>query len=687
MFNGDRLSRWMGAPPHTWKESERVQIKNIHRCYQQAYSGKHDVRVELESVPEDNENENTFTTKNGTKVRVQGEERRTEGDELISDKELDQKMAAAGRANDVEKFLPANSPLRSEGGDRKKPINVPFKDYDAFQRTCHFDYWRPYFDKAKNDKFLTETARGIVAKICTAQSRNELRSFNGHVPFRKKREHITPLALVFHEIKDWCVTYLRTADYQHEDTFKEIKNRIEYLAQLGNKEVWGNSVLTFGQGIRSGGQGKIFRFMTGAIDELDRAEKYCYRGYCRRSSREKLKHIGNALKDLVLNEMRVFSGRFQLEYKLEDPKTARLQPMDLLNSIDNLHFVDFKNPVNVLLYKILQDDLVKACITGDFESNEVKQAIKYLDNWSDHNIFVQKGASEPVFLFENKRNPMMPAAYTPAANELKIKLRKHDPRTPVPDPSKRVVARVKAAFEKDEAVADIIKKLMACLAALQDLMPSLYAIHKLWTLAGEGGDFTIYDSLREHVIRVMDTIMEKTQVLRKASKNLKKAVHKRAELKEKEIQKINRKRGKMVYKPNWLLNHNWIGTELAPTSRKSYGSVMKKLYEVAKDAKDYTLTADQLSDKIVEAKAIFDAFAGVETSAPVVEDIEETEAMPVPINTKKRDKDNYIANRAPVMDDSDDEDMFGANNNFGDQSSASPSRRNNNYPAYDSDSD
>lgn len=681
MFSSDRLSTWMGAPPNHWKEIEREMMRNIQRCYQVAYSSQINENVEIDS---DNgeEDEDVFTTNNGTKIKITGEERHIAGEEVVDDAELQEKMRRAGNAKDEEKFLPQNSPLRSVEGAKKEPANAPFKDYETFMNSCRFDHWKHYFDRANGDKVVVETARGLISKICTVQSRNELRSHNGHVPFRKKREQITPLALVLHEIKDWCVTFLRTCDPMHEDSFKEINCRIVYIEGLSHKEVWGNSVVNFGQGMRNLAHDRLFRLLISARQELRRAEEYCYRSYCRRSSREKLGHIGNTLKDLLLNEMRVISGRFQVESKLSDPKTSRLQPMDLLNAIENMQFVDFKNIVNVLLYKVFSNDFVKACFTGDYDSPKVTAVLNSLDSWSKANYFCQGDMSNPKYKFEKRREfAALPEVYKPTAAELKVLIRKVDSRTPVPDTSRKVLAKLKGAYENEKVVAEVIKLMMQTLASVQNLIPSLFAVHKLWTLAGEGGDFTIYDNMREHVIRVMKDIMDRIHVLKKTTGKLRKFIHRRCELKEQEIKKINMKRGKMVYKPDWVNNHRFIATELSKVSEKSYKSSLKKLMEVANDAKEYNLTTDQLSDKVQEAKKIFDMLTGHKsevTEKPVVQQEEEQIVVPV---RRKKDKDSYIASRTPVMDDSDDDEDMVFGGGYGRNGSAVPSRK----VMYDSD--
>lgn len=661
MIGGDKISEIMGAPPNHWIASERQQMANIHKCYKVAYSGHHDQRVDFESVVSEEEE---FVTNKGNKVKVTGEDRHVAGEELRDDEQAQEDMRAAGAVRDEEKFLPADSPLRSKDASKKAPANVPFKDFDTFINSCSFDHWKHYFDRSTGDKVLVETARGLISKICTVQARNELRSKNGYVPFRKKREHITPLALTLHELKQWCVSFLRTADPMHEDSFREVKNRIVFIEGLSHKEVWGASVGKIAQGIRTKAQDKLFRLLVSAKQELERAEEYCYRAYSRRTSREKLKHIENSLKELLLNEMRILSGRCEIDRELNDPKTSRLQPLDLLNAIENMQYVDFKNPVNVMLFSVFKNPFVKACFTGDYESAEVLDAIANLDKWNEENQFCKIGDGAPVMLVEKRKDRrVVPEIYAGVASEIKTLVRKIDSKTPVPDNVKKLLAKSKVAYESEKVADEIMTGTIKALAALQEVIPSLYVIYKLWSLAGEGGDYTIYDNMREHVIRVMQDIIDRIQVMKSASGALRKIVHKHCEKKEEQIKLTNMKKGKMVYKPNWVRNHRFIATEMQRVSSKSYSMSIKKLMEVAEDAKEYSLTADQLSDKVAEAKKIFDMLTGHKEE---VYEVPQEETEQVPINTKKADKDKYIQNKAPVADDSDDDEgyEFGANGNF-----------------------
>lgn len=672
-FNTDKISTLMGAPPNHWRENEIRQIKKIQKCFRVAYASQNKSDVDVDS--DDEKDSDKGMDLGGVKIN-----NKENDDQEIENAEM--AIKAQGQAKDEEKFLPKDSPLRSKAGDKKAPANAVFKDYDTFLNSCSFENWRHHFDKASGDKFIVEKARAICSAICTVQSRNELRVQRGHVPFRKRREHITPLALTMHEFKLWLVQDLRTANPMLDDTNKEIRRRYNYIEGISHKEIWGASTIPLGQGMRTTAFDKLFRVLHSAMQHLREAEEYCYREYSRRSSREKLSQLGNALKDVLLNEMRVLSARFQIEARLEDAKTMNLQPIDLLNSDENLLFVDFKNPANVLLYKLFQNPLLRAVLNGDYEADEVKQIVANLGNWNDQNLFCRMGSGQPVLLMDSKRKTkIMPEAYTPAQLELQVKIRQIDNKTPIPDNAAKVIARFNKMFENEEHVEELFQLQIKLLAAVQEVVPSLYAVYKLWALAGDGGDYTVYDTMREHVIRVMTDTTNRVNTVKKASKALSKKFAKIAAEKAEEIRKANMKKGKMIYSPNWVLNHRYITSELQQVSKKSYGVVFKRLLDVAKDARDYSLTADQLSDKVIDAKKIFDNLTGFQPeSALVIEKEPET----VPVNTKKQETQTYNTSN-PVLDDSDDEDMqFGANNNFNDKSSGG-TKMEPMKPNYDSD--
>lgn len=656
LINTDKISGWLGAPVHSWKSSEIQQIKNIQRCYKNAYSERTD---DDDDVQIHKKNEDTMDLGDGEVMVRKEKGLRRQGEPMGADEDV-----VGDGKKDEEAYLPIDSPIRSKFGDKKAPANPTFKDYDAFKNSCSFDYWRNHFTKTAVDKFLSETAQTIVSNICQSQSKNQLRVHNGHIPLRKKREHITPLALVLHEIKLWSTHELRTMNVIHADTYQEIQRRAVYLESVSQKEVWGDASFFLAAGIRAVAADRMFRLFTSSKETLERARDYAFRGYNRRSSREKLQVVGELLKSFLLEEMKILSARMTLESKLSDPKTPRLQPGDFLNKMENQAFVDYKNFVNVMFFKLCQNPMVRGAITADYENPKVKEMLEELGDWSNQNLFCvpneDSDAAEPDYKMDRKRElRFLPEVYQPTANYLREQIREVDPRAPVPDNGKRVLAKLKNAYESDEDVARIVKLVMKSAAAIQELVPTIYAIYQLWVLAGDGGDFTVYDTLREQVIRVMQNTTKRVQAIKNSNRNLNKAINELCERKEKEMEDEARKKRVRKYKPGWVMNQKFINIELMPYYKKVYKETLSRLYELAGDARDYDLSTDQLSDKILEAKKVFDAITGAE-SAPV--------EMPAAEEPEEKEKVQQKTEKKAYEDDEvySDTTGWGRNNAFND---------------------
>ena len=192
-------------------------------------------------------------------------------------------MIKSGKKSDPEFYMKSDSVLRSYKGEMQKPRNCPFKDYNAFLTTTEFEHWRPYFFEDGHDRILMETSKALVAHICTAQSRKELRVRHGSIPLgkfiRAKREQITPLALVLHELKLWAVHTLRTADIMSESTHKMISKRILYVEKLQKKEIWGAAKGSMKQGMRPIAHDKLFRLLLTTREDLGRARDFAFRGF------------------------------------------------------------------------------------------------------------------------------------------------------------------------------------------------------------------------------------------------------------------------------------------------------------------------------------------------------------------------------------------------------------------------
>lgn len=599
-------------------------MKHIHRCYRNAFTrdensdlvkevdlaeltDKDTFGVLFSNTVSEGKGNSVFSPEEmgGGNAEKGGGQRGREGEEDDGNQEEEPR--------DEEWFLPKNSPLRSKGGDLKAPLNIPFKDHDAFLQSCEFDQWREIFQQQSQDHFLSEVAKSLVAHICTSQARKELRVRHGSVPagklLRKKREHITPLALVLHEIKLWAAHKLRNASVFEEETFRDIRKRIRYIESLSQKEVWGNAAGMLQQGMRPIAHDKLFRLFLTTKEDLKRAEDYSYRGFCRRSSREKLKRMSNLMKEVILREIRLLSSVFTLRAKLSDPKTKRLQPLSLLNNVQNQGFVDYRNMVNVCMYELFQLPLVQAALTSDYETPEARSSLEDLSLWTASNLFCSPSEEgEPEF----HQDPvsLLPMVYVTTAPKLTQLLKENDPHASPPlAPSKHLKA-LKKAFGDMDTVDEIMKAFLKTAAAVQDLMPSLFAMYKLWGIAGDGGDFTVYDTLRAQVIRVMSNTISRVYAVQTSSKLLMTRIAELCKKNEELMVKKRLKTRKAEYKPAWITNYYYLRTEVLPLEKKGFAETFKQLWEIAKDAWEYNLTAEQLDEKVDSVKRMCDAITG-----------------------------------------------------------------------------
>mmetsp|Transcript_15123 Transcript_15123/g.17777 ORF Transcript_15123/g.17777 Transcript_15123/m.17777 type:complete len:671 (+) Transcript_15123:316-2328(+) len=629
----EKISTFLGAPPNSWKNLEQAQIKQIHRCYRNAFNAV----VFDENQPDIAEltNADGFNVLFGDETSEKAKQGAA-GTAPLTTNQLDRHNTAnqnnadndtpdqdkdvydnTDEKRDEEWFLPKDSPLRSKDGDKKKPANATFKDYETFLKSCEFDFWRENYEHQSQDRFLSEVAETIVSNICIAQSRKELRVRHGSIPggrfLRAKREHITPLALTLHEIKLWATNILRTSSIYEEDTYKDLKYRISYVEALSMKEVWGDPASFIVAGMRPIAHDKLFRLLLNTKEALERAYEYTFRGYCRRSSREKLARLGNLLKNVVLREIRILSAIMTIKDKLVDPKTNRIQPTDLLNRIQNQAFVDYRNVVNVCMYQLCQLPLVKAALTSDYEGKDVQDSLSALENWTRENLFCtpsEKG-DEPVYLLdEGESKGLLPSVYVETAEKLKALLKEHDPHAKMPLAPKKHVNMLKKAYGTQEEVEIVVKLMMKCAAAIQELIPSLYAGHVLWGIAGDGGDFTVYDTLREQVIRVMSNTIDRVYAVQATEKQLLAKVSDLAKKTEEAMEKRRLKTRKAEYKAAWVTNLYFLKTDLLPASQKGYTDCFKQLWEIAKDAWEYSLTSEQLDDKVETCRKMCDAITG-----------------------------------------------------------------------------
>jgi len=525
----------------------------------------------------------------------------------------------SSKKSDPEFFLPRDSPLRSLNGELARPALVPF-DYATFLQTTSVEYWRQNFVQDGHDRILTETAEAVVSHICLAQASKELRVRHGSAPlgrfWRAKREHITPLALTMHELKLWATNRLRVANVSEEGTHLEISRRIKYVQALQKKEAWGPSAAMLRRGMRPIAHDKLFRLLLTTREDLARARDYAFRGYCRRRSREKLGRLENLLKNAFLGEMRLLSALLTVTERVSEPSAKRLQPTDLLNSAHNQTFVDYSNVLNVCLRALVDVTLVRQCLLSDFApgsasvSGDESDPVAEIARWPSRNLFCARFNGVSAGLLEERDvSPAMPAAYAPTAQRVAAELKATGDKKAAPPPAvKAQAAAWKKAWGDDAADASSVMRLaLRTLAALQDAVPCMYAVHELYSMAGDGGDFTLYDTLRDAVIQTMGDAIARVYTLQAAERALVAEVQRLANEHQTKMEMRRLKTKKAEYEPDWLANLEYCHNEMLPLTRAGFADVFKQSQEIARDAWDYALTAAGFREKVDRCRATVDA--------------------------------------------------------------------------------
>jgi len=623
------VSTILGAPPHHWKPAEVAQMKAIQEAYRASIVASLDDDEAEAAADLVNLTENSsFINLVGAESIVVNSRREESGEEIEGLESADNEGGAAGvtrPTKDPENFLPHDSVLRSKNGDGKEPEHVPFKDYQAFVASNNFQYWKSHFRGQSQDRMLSEIAQSTVSHICTAQATGELRVRHGSVPLgkilRKKREHITPLALCLHEIKMWATNWLRSASVYEKSTYRTLERRVRYLELLQRKEVWGSAALPLQSGMRPVAHDKLFRLLLTAKEDLQRARNYAFRGYSRRASREKLARLGNLLKDVLLHEMRVISGLFSMTQKLSDPKTRTLQPTDFLSSWKNHTFVDYTNIANVCLQSLCEVPLVRAALMSDYDSEDVQTSLVDIGHWSQKNLFClppKDGRADPVYLFDDSRESggLLPEVYSHAASNIKFELNKVDPHQPSPLTMKKQLHLLKKAFKNDGIVFELMKHLLTCLAALQDMIPSMYISNELWQLAGQGGDFVLYELLREQVVGIMQNSLQRVKAVQEATSRLVKFFHRVVRAHESAMERRRLVSRKSNYQPPWVSNFYHIKHDQLNVSRKAFTQAYLQIWEVARDAWEYDLSEAEITARVENLRGVCSSILGDSNPKP-----------------------------------------------------------------------
>ena len=358
----------------------------------------------------------------------------------------------------------------------------------------------------------------------------------------------------------------------------------------------------------------------------------------RRRSREKLGRLGNLLKKTLLGEMTLLSALQTLEDKLTDPKTYRLQPMDFLNAAHNQSFVDYGNLGNVCLRAMCGLPLVRAALLSDFSSHgagsddvgakalegaqeaanmingilsppggnskgggtskdgqkpkpkyqadESKQKgfdpVSHIQRWPEMNLFCRPGpggvGNEPTILEDQERiGSGIPAMYSVVVDMLTEQLREVDKKAKFPLAGAKHLAIMSKVFNDKLDGPRLLKLFSKSCASLQDLVPSLYIIHEIWGLSGDGGDFTLYDTLRSQVIQVMGDTIARAYAIQAAEREYLARIKQLCKDHEARMEKRRLSTRKAEYEPAWLSNFSWVENEIVPQTQTTFAELLKQV--------------------------------------------------------------------------------------------------------------
>ena len=391
------------------------------------------------------------------------------------------------------------------------------------------------------------------------------------------------------------------------------------------QEVWGAGRNMLQQGMRPIAHDRLFRLLLTTREELQRAQDYAFRGWCRRRSREKLATLGNLLKSVLLNEMRVVSALLTVKEKLTDPKAFRLQPMDLLNSAHNQSYVDYENVANVCLRALSRVPLVRAALLSEFDTvpDGVADLAEEISAWPQRNVFCSPSASgpgsEPVYREDPERpGTGLPEVYKTTCEALEIELKDVDKRARVPMKRKALLAQLQKAYNSADDVPRVLRATLKCLASMQDLVPAMFACHEFWTLAGEGGDYTVYDVLRPHIVSAMGDMISRVYAVHAAEGELLAVLSEMAKTHDAAMERRRLATRKAEYEPAWVTNLAWVKTELVGYTSRGYVDVFRQCHEIARDAWNYTLSASHLNDKISHCRSTIEALCGGSVDTSIV---------------------------------------------------------------------
>merc|ERR1712176_1317549 len=137
------------------------------------------------------------------------------------------------------------------------------------------------------------------------------------------------------------------------------------------------------------------------------------------------------------------------------------------------------------------------------------------------------------------------------------------------------------------------------------------------SLAGAGGDFTVFDLLRQQVIAAMTKAYACVQRVQQTQRSLFALLDKLARKERDLIEQERLKSKKAKYMPPWVGNLSHIHHHNVNATNRSLQDGLEQLLDFKKDAEEYSLTADQLNNRIVEFRKVCDALCPTAPGAEV----------------------------------------------------------------------
>jgi len=517
-----------------------------------------------------------------------------------------QRLQDGASKSDTEFFLPSDSSLRSDRGELLKPLwggRGPFESVDDFISSTHFAYWIAQTQSETGvDDMMNDWAKTIIKDICNEQSNNSLRDkSSGMFGGSSKLEHISPLSLVLHDTKLWCVMVLRTAKTSDRDTYMEVGRRIRFLIYLIPKDVWHvrSKLNPLSKGLTKDVHHSLVQCFQRVIAVLNEVQDYCFKRYLQQAIHEKVGLLLHLMQTEVFNVARFISAVCTFEEPVSVARERQLRQNDLVDASILQAYSDWTVLANVFLRYAFTPKFARASLSGDLKQFDAEnEAVNTMKTWYTTNpfIFRQKkpdataapppsdgkqppGPPEPVLgdVQEDPKIPGMPLCYQAAVDSLLKELAEGSgmfgsavaKHVRYPLSKEKQLANLKRAFPADGDRAKAVRAVARVIAALRDTIPVMFVLRQFSDLTRPDQRLIVDSVLRTEIIRCLADLSVRFAFVLTAAKC---AVDDYSELAGKALAAM----GKMDEAAQLLLNGPGVrreaSTKVAVTNRK--GSVV-----------------------------------------------------------------------------------------------------------------